>query len=159
MKKLYAILAITFTSLSLIGQTISPEMVSLGNFVRRMYEASPFEGVKVIEDYNNSYIISVVMLEKAKFNSDIVMNKVANAKARSNVSKFLNGTDISTDFIIQTEERKADTARSVTITYDIIKESSAGMVDAMQTLTSFDTSDGKLFVCVLYKNYANIINK
>lgn len=158
-KRIYTIIGIAFFSISVTGQTISSEMVSLGNFVKRMYEASPFEGVKVIEDYNNSYLISVVMLEKAKYSSEIIRNKVANTKARSNVSKFLNGTEISTDFIIQTEERKADTVRTEIITYDIIKERSSGMVDAMETLVSFDTNDGKYYVCVLFKIYKDLKNR
>ena len=99
------------------------------------------------------------MLEKAKYTSEIVMNKVANVKARSNASKFLNGSEISTDFIVQTEERKADTVRTEVITYDIIKERSVGMVDAMQTLTSFDTGDGKYYVYVLFKNYKDLNKK
>lgn len=158
-KKLYFAAVIALMTISLPGQTISPEMVSLGNFVKRMYEASPFEGVKVVEDYNNCYLISVVMLEKAKYNSDIIMNKVANVKARSNVSKFLNGTEISSDFIVQTEERKTDTVRTEVITYDIIKEKSIGMVDAMQTLITFDTGDGKYYVYILFKEYKDLKNR
>lgn len=153
MKKLYSGIIILLIPICLSGQSISTELVSLGNFVRRMYEAAPFEGVKVVEDYSNSYLISVIMLEKAKYTSDIIINKVANAKARSNVSKFLNGTDISSDFIIKTEERRSDSVRTEIITYDIIKERSAGMVDAMQTLTSFDTEDGKHYVYVMFKDY------
>ncbi|HPF02235.1 MAG TPA: hypothetical protein PLV06_06175 [Bacteroidales bacterium] len=152
-----AIILAFFIDLS--GQTISPEMISLGNFVKRMYEASPFEGVKIVEDYNKSYLISVVMLDKTKYASDIEMNKVAAIKARSNVGKFLNGTDITTDFLIQTEEKKSDTGRTEVITYDIVRERSVGIVEAMQTLISFNASNGKYYVYVLFREYTDIIKK
>ena len=158
-KRVIAIILFGLTTGTLIGQTFSPEVVSLGNFVRRMFEASPFEGVKVIEDYNNTYLISVVMLERSKYNNEIVMNKVATAKARSNVGKFLNGTQITTDFIVQTEERKSDTIRTEVITYDIIREKSAGMVDALETLVNFNTNEDKYFVFILFKEYNNLKNK
>ena len=137
-----------------LAQSFSPEIVSLGNFVRRMYEASPYEGVKVVEDYNTAYLTSLVQLEKVKYSDELIMNKVAAAKARSNVNKFLNGSQLTTDFIVKTEERKTDTTVTTeVITLDIIKEKSAGMVNAMETLVSFYATEEKFYVYVMFKEY------
>ena len=153
MKRISLILIFGIITIASFSQTYSPEIVSLGNFVRRMIETSSFEGVKVVEDYDNSYLISVVILEKEKYSSETIMNKVAMTKARSNVSKFMNGSEITTDFIIRTEERKSDTTQTETITYDIIREKSMGMVDAMETLITFNISDNKKYVFVMFKKY------
>jgi len=160
MKRIITIIGLVALAKFACGQTISPELVSLGNFVQRMFEASPFEGVKVIEDYNNTYMISLAMLERSKYSSELVMNKVAAAKARSNVNKFLNGTQLSTDFYVQTEKIKSDsTVTKEMITYDIIREKSYGIVESMKVLTTFNADDDKYYIYIIFKEIENIKKK
>jgi len=72
-----------------------------------MYNSSPFEGVKLVNDYDNEYIISVLSLEKGT-NSFSILSRVAQVKAQRQVSTFFNGSTITAEFIIKTTEEKAD---------------------------------------------------
>lgn len=134
------------------AQTISSDVVSLGNFVKRMYESQPFEGCRILEDYNNKYLISLVVLDKAKYKDELTMDRVANVKARNNTSIFLNGSTISSEYIITTDSLKTDSASTVTVkTSEIIKESSVGFVQGMEVLITFETASGTRKVYVLYR--------
>ena len=65
MKNLLYFLVI-LVSIKSYGQGFSDEKVSLTNFIKRMYTAKPFEGVKIVDDYDHQYLISVISLEEAK---------------------------------------------------------------------------------------------
>ena len=119
-----------------------------------MYTSAPFEGVKVVEDYNNKYFISVISLEKAKYTSQSIMIRVAQVKSQSQANTFFNGTTISSDFVIKTtEEKQKDSANTKTTleTIETIRENSIGFVKAMELLTNFDIEDGKRMVFIYYK--------
>ena len=134
------------------GQTISSDAVSLGNFVKRMYESQPFEGCRILDDYDNKYLISLVVLDKTKYKDQITMDRVANVKARNNTSIFLNGSTISSEYIITTDSLKTDSASTITVkTSEIIKESSVGFVQGMEVLLTFETASGTRKVYVLYR--------
>ena len=94
MKNLLYFLVI-LVSIKSYGQGFSDEKVSLTNFIKRMYTAKPFEGVKIVDDYDHQYLISVISLEKVKYTSESIMNRVAQVKAQSQASTFLNGATIS----------------------------------------------------------------
>lgn len=76
MKKLFIILIIALSSNS-YSQSINDDKTSVTNFIKRMYNSAPFEGVKVIDDYDHQYFISVLSLEKAKYPSESMMFRVA----------------------------------------------------------------------------------
>lgn len=65
------------------AQNYNQERIALTNFLVRMYENAPFDGVKAVEDYDNAYLMSVVKLDKAKYKSDSAINRVASVKAMS----------------------------------------------------------------------------
>lgn len=122
------------------------------NFLKRMYNNSPFEGVKAVEDYDNKYLISVVSLEKAKYTNPSIMTRVAQTKAQSQANTFFNGSTISSDFIIKTTETKSQDSISTTIeTIESIKENSLGFVKGMELLTNFDTDEGKRMVFIYFR--------
>ncbi|MCZ2249095.1 MAG: hypothetical protein LC111_10090 [Bacteroidia bacterium] len=124
------------------------------NFIKRMYNSTPFEGVKVIEGYDEKYFISIISLEKAKYTSESTMMRVAQVKAQSQANTFFNGSTISSDFIIKTtEEKQKDSANTKTTleTIETIRENSIGFVKAMELLTNFDIEDGKRMVFIYYK--------
>lgn len=54
-----------------------------------MYNAKPFEGVKVIDDYDHQYFISVISLETDKYSNPSIMNRVAQVKSQSQANVFL----------------------------------------------------------------------
>ena len=130
------------------SQSINEDKVSLTNFIKRMYNSAPFEGVKVIDDYDHQYFISVLSLEKAKYPTESMMLRVAQVKGQSQASTFFNGSTISSDLIIKTTEKENATT---TETIETIKENAIGFVKSMELLTNFDNTDGKRMVFIFYK--------
>lgn len=125
------------------AQNYNKEKTALTNFLVRLYENTPFDGVKAVEDYDNAYLMSVVKLDKTKYKSESALNRVASVKAMSQASRYLNGSTITYDMIIHTSE-KAD-GTSDTDIIDIIeniREHSVGYVKQLEQLTNFETMDG-----------------
>jgi hypothetical protein len=141
-----------FVSLSFfsISQSYNDDKTAMSNFIKRMYNNSPFEGVKVIESEEGNYLISVLSLEKAKYTSQSTMMRVAQVKAQSQASTFLNGAITSEDFIIHTtEQKKGNTSETTSIeTIQIIKQNSIGFVKSLELLTNFDIEEGKRMLFV-----------
>jgi hypothetical protein len=135
---------------NLAAQSFNDEKVSLTNFIKRMYTAKPFEGVKIVDDYANQYLVSVISLEKAKYTSESIMNRVAQVKAQSQASTFLNGAAISMDMVITTTETKDSTNNVKTIveTVEQIKQNSMGFSQGLELLTNFDNSDNLRMVFI-----------
>jgi len=134
------------------SQGFNEDKTSLSNFIKRMYISVPFEGVKVIEDYDHNYFISLVSLEKAKYMSPSIMNRVAEVKARQQANTFFNGSSLSSDLVIKTTEVK-DSVKSNTSVEMIesIRESSIGFVEGLELLINFDTEEGKRMIFIYYK--------
>ena len=149
MKNLLYFLVI-LVSIKSYGQGFSDEKVSLTNFIKRMYTAKPFEGVKIVDDYDHQYLISVISLEKAKYTSESIMNRVAQVKAQSQASTFLNGATISMDMVITTKEFKDSTNNVKTIveTVEQIKQNSVGFSQGLELLTNFDNTDNLRMVFI-----------
>lgn len=136
-----------------ICQGFNDDKVALTNFIKRMYTSSPFEGVRVVEDYDNKYLLSVLSLEKAKYTSNSIMTRVSQTKAQSQTSTFFNGSNISSEFIIKTTEEKADSSdvKTVTETIETIKDNSVGFVNGLELLTNFEIEEGKRMLFIYYK--------
>ena len=141
-----------FIALSSYSQSINDDKISVTNFIKRMYNAAPFEGVKVIDDYDHQYFISVLSLEKGKYPNEAMMNRVAQVKGQSQANIFFNGSTISSDLVIKTTENKStDKPSTVVETIESIKENAMGFVKSMELLTNFDNPDGKRMVFIFYK--------
>lgn len=138
---------------SVIGQGINSDKVSLENFLKRMYNAAPFDGVKIVDDYDNQYIVSVIRLEKAKYTNEMTMNRVAQVKAQSQASTFINGASISMDLVISTKETEGVDGNIDTMieTIEHIKQNSVGFSQGLELLTSFDDSDGSNKVYIYFR--------
>ncbi|MEI8203192.1 MAG: hypothetical protein WCH34_09290 [Bacteroidota bacterium] len=136
-----------------ICQGFNDDKVALTNFIKRMYTNSPFEGVRVVEDYDNKYLLSIVSLEKAKYTSNSIMTRVAQTKSQSQANTFFNGSTVSSDFIIRTTEQKQDSSKtkSTIETIESIKENSIGFVNGMELLTNFDIEEGKRMLFIYFK--------
>ena len=154
MKKRLLVALLTMVSLGLNAQGYSSDKVALTNFLVRMYNNAPFEGVRAVNDYDNAYLISVLALEPAKYkNNESIINRVASVKAMAQASRYLNGSNITQDMIIHTTEKSDGT--SDTEILENIHENSVGYVKAMELLTNFVRSDGKqvfIFASKLSKN-------
>lgn len=123
------------------AQGYNQERTALSNFLVRMYENAPFDGVKVVEDYDNSYLMSVVKLDKAKYKTESALNRVASVKAMSQASRFFNGSNITDDMIIRTTEKTDGTSDTEII--ENIHEHSAGYVKQLEHLTNFPASESE----------------
>jgi len=134
------------------SQSINDDKTSLTNFIKRMYNSAPFEGVKVIDDYDHQYFISVLSLEKGKYPNEAMMNRVAQVKGQSQANIFFNGSTITSDLVIKTTENKSTDKPSTAVeTIESIKENAMGFVKSMELLTNFDNPDGKRMVFIFYK--------
>lgn len=139
-------------TLSLNAQNYNEDKTSMANYLKRMYNNVPFEGVKVLESVEGNYFISIISLEKAKYTSQSTMMRVAQVKAQSQANTFFNGSTISSDFIIKTtEEKQKDSTKTTIETIEAIRENSIGFVKAMELLTNFDIEDDKRMVFIYFK--------
>ena len=150
MKNLFLLLFITLIGYS-FSQSINDEKVSLANFIKRMYTLTPFEGVKIMDDYEHQYLVSIVSLDKTKYTSESTMHRVAQVKAQSQANTFLNGANISMEMIITTKEIKDSTNNKKIIieTVEKIKQNSIGFTQGLELLTNFD-STGNLRMVYVY---------
>ena len=134
------------TSFALSAQSYNAEKVSFTNYLVRMYKAAPFSGVRIVDDYDNQYLISVLSLDKTKYPTEDAMNRVASVKAMSQASRFFNGSRITSDLIIRTSE-KSDGTSDIEI-IENIQENSVGFVKSLEQLTNFRADDSGLQVFI-----------
>ena len=148
--KIKATFFLLFITLSSFSQSFNEDKTAFSNFLKRMYTAKPFEGVKIVDDYDHKYLISVISLDKAKYTSESIMNRVAQVKAQSQASTFLNGATISMDMVITTKESKDSTNNITTIveTVEQIKQNSVGFSQGLELLTSFDNTNSLRMVFI-----------
>lgn len=140
LRTLFLMLAVMLCAGS-FAQSYDQQRTALRNFLVRMYKTAPFEGVKVVSDYSDNYLLSVVLVKKS--GSEIAMNRIAQVKSQRQVSQYLNSlTTIDSETVIRTTEdaKSGQTLEEVT---DIIKEHSIGYTKAMEVLSTFDTPDNQ----------------
>ena len=105
-----------------------------------------------MEDYENAYLMSVVILDKSKYKSESTLNRVASVKAMSQASRFFNGSNITDDMVIRTTEKSDGTSDTEII--ENIRENSVGYVRQLEQLTNFVAPDGRqvfIFITPLKK--------
>lgn len=125
------------------AQNYDSDAVHLANFVTRMYKNAPFEGVRIVQDYDNTYLLSVLSLNPETYgNNTSTMNRVAGIKAMSQASRFFNGSKITDDLVIRTTESQDEGTLSIE-QIETIKENSIGYVKSLELLTNFQESSGK----------------
>lgn len=146
------ILSLLLVALTCEAQSFNGDKIALTGFLSRMYKNAPFEGVKVVEDYNSKYLVSVVNLEKAKYPTVYTMNRVAQTKAQAQANTFLNGSVISSDLVIRTSETKSASGSTSTVeTIEAIRDNAMGFVRGLELLTNFDTDEDKRMVFIYYR--------
>ena len=130
------------------AQSYNTERTALARFLTRMYNSAPFEGVKAVNDYDNNYLISVVVLDPAKYGgNESTMSRVAGVKAMSQATRFFSGSKITADLIIKTTEDAE--GESFTEMIETINENSIGFVKALEELTNFDNeSNQKVYIYI-----------
>jgi hypothetical protein len=147
---------ILFASIMLIGSTslfaqdYDTDKTTLANFLKRMYNQTQFEGVKIVDDYDNQYFISVLSLDKTRYKTRNAMFRVANVKALRQASEFVNGGKITSDLVIRTTEVK-DSTGTVTVSEETIEKiHSVGFVQGMELLVNFVPSSDENAMVFIY---------
>ena len=152
MKRIIISSVLLIITLMSYAQSYNSDRVAFTNFLVRMYNNAPFEGVRIVDDYDNTYLISVLALDKTKYKTDAVMNRVASIKAMANTSRYFNGSNTTTDIIIRTTE-KSD-GKSDTEIIENLREHSVGYVKALEQLTNFTREDGmQVFIFIKPMEY------
>lgn len=148
-RKLFVLVIFSLFAIRANAQGYDQERIQLAKFIERMYNNAPFDGCRIVDDYDNSYLLSVVSLDKSKYKTAQMMNRVAEVKSQRNAGEFFNGSQSYTEMTIKTpkgEEHKSD----MTEVYELIRINSIGYVKQMQLLTSFEDAVG-MQVYVYYK--------
>jgi hypothetical protein len=66
-KKILFLVMCFFIATPFYAQDYSSDRTTLANFLKRMYNHTAFEGVKIVEDYDSQYFISVLSLDKSRY--------------------------------------------------------------------------------------------
>ena len=123
------------------AQSFNTDKTALTNFLIRMYKHAPFD-VKVVNDYNDNYLVSAVVLDPAKYGgNESTMLRVASVKAMSQASRYFSGSNITADVLITTKEDADGNANTEII--EKIKENSIGYVNQLEHLSNFDNDSGQ----------------
>ena len=85
-----------------------------------------------------------------KSSNSTSMSQIANIKAKNHLNKFLNGSFISSDFVMTTQENvsQVDSLKAYQAKImEVFKEQSSGVVAGLELLSSFDVdSTKKVFI-------------
>ena len=142
-RKLTLAVVLFLGAIPMMAQSYNQERTAMTNFLVRMYENAPFEGVRAVDDYEQQYLISVLTLDPAKYGgNESAMFRVASVKAMSQASRFFNGSSITSDLIIRTSEKSDGSADTEII--ETINEKSVGFVKSLELLTNFTLPDGRI---------------
>lgn len=143
MKRIILLLFVVAYASCCFSQSYNQTQKALESFLVRIYKSAPFEGVKVVADYENNYLLSVVLVKKSVKSTESTINRIAQLKSSRQVSQYLNGV-ISTESetIIRTTENVKE-EKSIEEVTDIIKEKSIGFTKAMEVLAVFDTNENE----------------
>lgn len=147
LRKLFVFMVLSIFALGGKAQGYDQERIQLAKFIERMYNNTPFEGCRFIDDYDNSYFISVVALDPQKYKTPQIMNRVAEVKSQRNAGEFLNGTQSYSEFTIKTPKSIEHGGNDKMIeTTEVIKTNSTGFVKQMQIFSTFESSNKVVFV-------------
>lgn len=113
----------------------------LSEFVKATYKKQAFDGAKIVAAPNTSYFVSVIALITEKYSSESLMDRVALIKAKQQANTLFNGSVISSETIIKTNENS-----EVTISSEIIREQSMGFVEGLETLTKYPVNEKKVYI-------------
>lgn len=128
------------------AQSINTEKIAFINFLKRQYEQEKYEGVKLIENYDKTYIICILSLSSKMYPSSNTMFRVAKVKATQQIGAYVDGTKISSDLLIRSTESD-DSVKVETL--EIIREHSNSFTQNVELLTHFykkDKADITVFI-------------
>ena len=158
-KIIIALFACIVAPLTIYSQSFNQEQTALKNFLIRMCKAEPFEGVQIVVDYNNYYLVSVVSLVKKEGTTTQSLNRVAQVKSQRQVAQYMEAyTKTSSQTIIKMREDK-ENGTHVAETVEIVNEVIIGNTKALSTLAAFDNEDGSERTYIFYRKLDEMKSK
>jgi hypothetical protein len=113
---------------------------TLEEFITEIIKKKSIDGARIISAPTNKYIISTITLENAKYSTPEMRDKVAFMKAKQLVNTLVNGSTITSDQIIRTDE--SDTMTEMTST-EIVKEHAMGFIQGLELLFGKEITQNK----------------
>ena len=145
-KNLILLIGLLFLPLTGKCQNFNSERIAWVKYLQRMYKSSPFDGIKVLEDTDGSYLLSVLKLDPNKYgNKQNVIFRIATIKAQEQASRFFNSSKITcSDILIQTKDANNNDS---TMIIEKIQSDLVGFVKGLELVNSFqDEKNNIVFI-------------
>ena len=113
---------------------------TLGEFITDIIKKKNIDGARIISAPANKYIVSTITLENAKYTSTEMRDKAAFMKAKQLVNTMINGSTITSNQIIRTDEN--DVRTEITST-EIVKEQAMGFIQGLELLFAKELTQNK----------------
>ena len=113
---------------------------TLEEFITQFIKKKSIDGARIISAPANKYIVSTITLENAKYSAPEMRDKAAFMKAKQLANTLVNGSNISSDQIIRTDEN--DKSTEVTNT-EIVREQSMGFIQGLELLFAKEITENK----------------
>jgi len=128
------------------------DTTDLCKIIHDKFNASSFEGGRIIKTNKKVYAISVAIVDVNSNSNTVSLNRIATVKARRNLLVFLEGSEITSSKILTTSESITKQDQQSLETYkEEIKESATGYVEGTDDLCSWYSEDKKQFIKVIYQ--------
>lgn len=106
---------------------------TLDEFVTEILKKQMADGAKIIVAPNNKFIVTSISLENSKYSSPEMRDKAAFMKAKQFTNTLINGSTITSDQIIRTDENDSRTEVAST---EIVREHAMGFIQGLELLFS-----------------------
>jgi hypothetical protein len=113
---------------------------TLSHFMTDLLKKKNVDGSKIISAPNNKFVVVSISLENSKYVSTEMRDKTAFMKAKQMINSTLNGSTITSDQIIRTDETDSRTEIKNT---EIVKEHSMGFIQGLELLFSNELTSNK----------------
>lgn len=104
---------------------------TLDEFITGLLKKKLVDGAKIISAPGNKYIIASISLENSKYTSSEMRDKAAFMKAKQFVNTMVNGSTITSDQIIRTDENDA---RTEVTSIEVVREHAMGFIQGLELL-------------------------
>jgi hypothetical protein len=104
---------------------------TLDEFITEIIKKKSIDGARIISAPGNKYIVSTITLENVKYTTSEMRDKAAFMKAKQLVNTLVNGSTITSEQIIRTDE--SDKRTEITNT-EVVKERAIGFIQGLELL-------------------------
>ena len=113
---------------------------TLDEFITEIIKKKSIDGARIISAPGNKYIVSTITLENVKYTTSEIRDKAAFMKAKQLVNTLVNGSTITSEQIIRTDE--SDKRTEITNT-EIVKERAMGFIQGLELLFGKEITPNK----------------